>query len=198
MDFLGHPVRSASSTLLILIFLGCGHSSIDWSQNKAVVRVRQGDIHLKQNGNTLYYKDEPFTGIIYSLSSKPDTTSIEMFSNGREDGMARLWDANGNKIEERFFRNGKRLGIHTGWHSNGKLRFRYSYKNDLMDGLAEEWFADGSKYREMHYVRGHEEGMQKMWAEDGTIRANYQARNGRNYGLTGIKSCKNIWKDVEI
>jgi antitoxin component YwqK of YwqJK toxin-antitoxin module len=166
--------------------------------NKNSVLIEKGNDQLEQRGTTLYYQQEPFTGIIFSVTHNSDTLTKEIFLNGKENGVSKVWDSQGNKLEERMYADGKRVGIHKGWHPNGKLKFQYAYKNDFMDGLAAEWFADGKKYREMNYIKGHEEGMQRMWAEDGTIRANYEARNGRNYGLTGIKSCKNIWPDVAL
>jgi len=38
--------------------------------------------------------------------------------------------------------------------------------------------------------------MQTMWKRDGKLAMNYFARDGRNYGITGVKSCENLWDSV--
>ncbi|MFX7914541.1 hypothetical protein ABTK35_19920, partial [Acinetobacter baumannii] len=68
-----------------------------------------------QNGR-LVWKDKPFTGIIYSLDSlTKDTLEIVCFKEGKEEGEWKQFYAAGKWKEQRFFKDGKKVGKLVSW-----------------------------------------------------------------------------------
>lgn len=156
--------------------------------------VSSGDSKLSYDKSVLLYDRTPLTGSVFILD-KSDTVGIDIFENGLQQGRSiRL--LNHRVIEERWYQQGNRVGIHRGWYANGNLKFQYDYDNDMMHGEARDWYVNGKPYKLMHYEKGYEAGMQTMWKRDGKLAMNYFARDGRNYGLTGVKSCENLWDSV--
>jgi antitoxin component YwqK of YwqJK toxin-antitoxin module len=183
---------------LPLLLLACDKPNHDSVKEAVRLKINKLDTAFAQHANTLLYKREPFTGVVFLLNKNNDTTFREVYVLGRQENAGMLWYDNGGKREERWYTSGKRTGIHQGWYENGQLKFRYHYQHDLMHGPAEEWYEDGTPYKKMHYAEGHEAGMQKAWSTNGQLKINYEARNGRNYGLTGVKLCKNVWNSTSI
>lgn len=105
------------------------------------------------------------------------------------------WYNDGQLMERRCYKDGRRNGLHEGWWPDGSKKFEYHYHNDAYNGEVVEWYEDGQMYRRMNYKDGHEDGRQQMWKPDGRIMANYEMKNGRKYGLAGVKNCTTVWDE---
>jgi len=110
--------------------------------------------------------------------------------DGKVDGTALQWYADGTLMERRSYSAGMKQGLHEGWWEDGSPRFRYTFRDDMHEGEAREWFPNGRLYRAFNYVAGREEGEQIMYYEDGSVRANYFVVDGRRYGSIGTKPCR--------
>ena len=141
--------------------------------------------------DTLYYKDEKFSGHVFDLYPNKDTAFTGGYINGLEEGMHKKWYPNKQLSEQRLYHNGKKVGKHLGYWEDGKPKFEMSFENREFQGIVREWYKTGQLYKFFHYEKGYEQGSQKMWWENGVIRANYEVRNGRRYGLVGLKLCMN-------
>ena len=189
--------RALLSKVITLLFLVFTIESCNTSIHSPERFIRRSDAALKHSGEQLLYHDTLFSGVLYEMYNEKDTALSEKYLDGLRNNISRKWFPSGKLSEERSYVNGKRIGIHQGWYPDGKKRFLYHFVNDEVDGLAEDWYADGKPMKRMNYVNGHESGMQTAWESDGSIMANYMAKNGRNYGLTGVKNCKNVKDSIK-
>ncbi len=163
---------------------------------KIYVNVDNWD--FKNVQDTIYYKNEPFTGIQYSLYPSGDTAFVKPCYAGLQEGMTKNWYPNKQLADERLYKSGKKEGIHKSWWPDGKIKFIYEFDNDEFNGVIKEWYSNGSAFKEFHMVKGYEEGSQKMWWINGKTRANYIIKNGRRYGLLGTKNCVNVADSIFI
>ena len=98
-----------------------------------------------------------------------------------------------NKISEiRFYRKGKKIGVHELFWDNGNKKMIAYFKNGEHNGEMTQWHKNGKVYKKFNYKSGFEEGNQKIWNDKGNLKANYDVIQGRRYGLTGIKNCKSV------
>ena len=149
------------------------------------------DARFSKNQDAVLYNQRRFSGYVYGLFNKQDTAFEIGYLNGLQEGFTKRWYPNKQVMEERFYIQGGKEGIHKGWWEDGKPKFIYHFVNDEYEGLATDWFSTGKMYRQFNYKQGHEAGREKMWWEDGTIRANYVIINGEKFGLSGQKLCVN-------
>ncbi|MFP5078831.1 toxin-antitoxin system YwqK family antitoxin [Pedobacter sp. JCM 36344] len=141
--------------------------------------------------DTLYLNRELYSGYIYALHLDGDTALLKRFNNGIEDGITRIWYPGRLLAEERFYEMGRKSYIHRGWWPNGRIKFRYEFKEGEFDGTVVEWYETGKLFKRFHYSKGHEDGAQQMWWINGIVRANYVIKSSRRYGLLGTKNCVN-------
>ncbi len=154
---------------------------------------------VRSSGGILYVNDSIFSGILFSLQPNgKDTLEIQEFRNGREHGVWKTFDKDGELQSKRFFRDGKKEGMYEAWWENGRKKLEYHFMEGEYEGNCKEWTAQGVLIKNMNYNKGHEDGRQQMWDASGKIWANYEARNGRNYGMTGVKACATLWKNDSV
>ncbi len=161
-----------------------------------LIFINSTDHLFSSHQDTVYYRDSFFTGYRYGLYENRDTSFIQSYFNGVEEGFQRKWHSNKQLSEERFYINGKKEGLHRGWWPNGKLKFHFTVYNDKYEGEFKEWIDNGLLVKYFHYEDGNEMGSQRLWWGDGTVRANYVIKNGRKYGLLGLKTCINPYDSI--
>ena len=144
----------------------------------------------EQRNGLVYHDGAPLTGRLIARYDNGSIESEKRYWAGHLHDTSRTFDVGGRLLDERIYHNGKKVGLHRGWYSDGTPRFRYTFVDDRHEGEAIEWFENGQVYRKFHYVDGHEEGRQMMYDEEGTLRANYVVRDGRRYGSIGRKPCR--------
>jgi len=158
--------------------------------------VKATDSGFVNNQDTVYYKNSFFTGFRYSLYANGDTTYLQSYFNGVEEGLQKKWYPNKQIAEERFYINGKKEGTHKGWWADGKPKFVFTILNNEYNGEFKECYSSGLLAKQFHYVNGQEEGSERLWWDNGTVRANYVIRNGKKYGLIGLTTCANPYDSV--
>ena len=146
--------------------------------------------------DTVYYKDQFFTGLRFTLYPSGDTAVLQSYFNGVEEGTQKKWYPNRQLQEERFYINGKKEGTHKGWWPDGKEEFLFSVYSNEYEGAFKEWYSSGLLCKYFHYKNGQEEGSQRLWWDNGTVRANYVIREGKKYGLIGLKTCVNPYDSI--
>jgi antitoxin component YwqK of YwqJK toxin-antitoxin module len=182
--------------LCLSLFISCKHN--EQAQNKVPETfVATTDLLLSKRGQTVKYKDEAFSGWLYGLYENGDSSFITRYYNGKEDGISKAWYPNKQLMEIRLFVQGEKTGEHKGWWENGQQKYIFHYKHDLFEGNLKEWNINGVLFRDGNFLNGKEHGLQKFWRPDGKLYANYVVKNGRNYGLTGVKNCKNVGEDIK-
>lgn len=168
--------------IIYVFFCAACHSQPERMWNAA-------DVAPYVNRGITYIGASPAEGTIYTLGENGDTLTMAEYADGKLDGCARKWYANGQLQEVRWYAYGKKDGEQVLYWPDGQCRSRFTCSNDLLEGVFTEYFADGSVYKQMHYKHGHESGLQTMYAANGMIRSNYIIQNGRRYGLLGTKHC---------
>lgn len=153
--------------------------------------INTTDPNLTKRRDTIFYKNQLFTGFAYALYPSGDTSLLQSYFNGVEEGIQKKWYSDKQLAEERFYINGKKEGTHKGWWPDGKPKFLFNAYNNEYEGEFKEWYASGLPGKDFHYAGGQEEGSQKLWWDNGTVRANYVIKEGKKYGLIGIKLCAN-------
>lgn len=152
------------------------------------------DPNLRLEQGFLFYKGEPFHGVIILKLDGTKVTRETNYLQGLKHGKEIEFYENGELASERIYLEGKREKVHRGWYPDGKDRFYYEYENDLMHGNLWEWKPDGSLYTFAKMKKGHEVA-RKVWREDGQIYANYIQTSSRTLGLRGAKLCKQVKSD---
>lgn len=160
------------------------------------VAIDQPDWQQKEG--KLLYKNTQFDGWQYQLHANGDTAFVGAFLHGKPEGTHTQRYENKQLKEVRHYENGWQEGTQQGWYADGKPRFLYKFKNDVYQGIVKQWYPSGRLSVHFNYEQGQEAGRQQMWYSDGNLKANYVARNGRNYGLTGVKNCENVWDSVKV
>ena len=120
----------------------------------------------------LYYKNERFSGYQFSTFKDGKLASLTPYLEGVRSGKAIAFYPNGQKKYEKFYKNGKRVEVHTGWYATGQVRFINKYKNDLLEGEQKDYFENGVLARVCYYVKGKEQGSQQQWDETGKFVVN--------------------------
>jgi len=160
------------------------------------VYIAASDKYLSKHQDTIFYKDQFFTGFRYTLHPNNDTAALDSYFNGVEEGTQKKWYPNRRLQEERFYINGKKEGAHKGWWPDGKEKFVFTAYNDKYEGQFKEWYSSGLIQKHYHYTNGQEEGSQRLWWDNGSVRANYVIREGKKYGLIGLKTCVNPYDSI--
>lgn len=178
--------------LSTVLLVSCYHASSTLEKNPVFVSINYTQEGFSKERQLLLFQKKPFTGILFGLYDTNDTVFTTTYVEGKEHGCSKKWYPNNIMTEIRHYEKGRKTGKHSGWWENGQLKFVCHYSNDLFDGNVKEWAETGNLYKDSNYKNGHETGTQKLWRPDGTLYANYVVKNGRNYGLTGVKNCKNV------
>jgi antitoxin component YwqK of YwqJK toxin-antitoxin module len=186
-----HPAQLAIKLLIAFsFFTGCNQPVKD-SAHFSI--MNENDAALHSVNGVLLYKQQPFTGVVFSLfNNRKDTSSVSSFLNGKENGIWKKWYAPGKLKEQREFKDGFKAGTCATYWENGNKKELYLFNKDEYDGTCYEWDSNGKVAREMNYAKGHEDGVQKMYYSNGKIRSNYVMVKGRRFGLLGTKNCVNV------
>jgi hypothetical protein len=206
IDTVLRPRKSRSDPgyflLLMALFISCnndpgnGKPEPKIAKQVPAVRIDANDPGFLARQDTVFFHGNLFSGYRFQVYDNGDTSSLQSFFNGVEEGWQRKWYDNGQCAEERFYINGKKEGLHKGWWADGKEKFKYAYYNNESDGECKEWYASGVLAKDFHYVKGYEDGSERLWWENAAVRANYVIKKGKKYGLIGIKTCVNPYDSV--
>jgi antitoxin component YwqK of YwqJK toxin-antitoxin module len=198
-------LRAGLFLILPAFFYSCGEKKQDIkisvpeikiAKTVPLVYVNESDKGFSKHQDTVYYKDQFFTGYRFSLYPNRDTAVLQSYFNGVEEGMQKKWYPNRQLQEERFYINGKKEGTHRGWWPDGKEKIYFTVSDDKYEGEFKEWYSSGLLGKFFHYTNGQEEGSERLWWDNGSVRANYVIREGKKYGLIGLKTCINPYDSI--
>lgn len=88
-------------------------------------------------------------------------------TNGRRNGVVRLWHRNGKLAAEETFSGGLLHGVCRQWNEAGRLLGEYRMVHGT--GIQREWHDNGKLKMEVSTVRGEFSGRNRMWLRDGTL-----------------------------
>jgi len=171
--------------LLLTSFRGHERSNND----SLAVHVVNYDTSLLKTNGVWSFHQKPFTGYRIELEKNNHLVYRLPIINGKENGLAKGWYLEGEKLMERYYVDGKKEGVFKQWWPNGKLRYLFHYKDDQFDGTQLIFFPDGRKREESNYARSKKEGRQQTWNEEGVLISNYVIKKNKLYGVIASKSC---------
>lgn len=96
---------------------------------------------------------------------------------------------------ERFFQEGRKVGVHKTWFPNGKLQSLVEFEKPNQAKILKTWYENGQLAKLITFKDGMEADT-KIYRETGQIYLNRVVRNGRMYGLPGGKACSRIKTEV--
>ena len=97
------------------------------------------------------YKDGLRNGIWVTYSKESDQTIVEQaYSEGKPDGVWKIWFENGQIRREISFKAGKQDGITKEWNNEGKLRAEANYKEGKQHGMTTVWRRDGKVIKQTY------------------------------------------------
>jgi hypothetical protein len=112
-----------------------------------------------------------------TLWRKRDSTT---YINGKETGIATLWDTLGNVVARKPYKNGLPDGEALYWDSAKNITGRETYKNGKHIGLEEFYFSVGHPSIKKHYnSKGEADGIWQEWWKNGNLKKDLIAKNGQ-------------------
>ena len=118
----------------------------------------EGEVELRRADGTLQakrsYKSAKREGvwIVYDATGEKPIRE-EQYSDGKLDGVSKVWYDNGQLAQENNFKDGKRSGVSTEWDREGVKRAEVTFADNQRDGKSTFWTPDG-KVIEQNYKAG--------------------------------------------
>ncbi|WP_461095157.1 toxin-antitoxin system YwqK family antitoxin [Spirosoma gilvum] len=176
-----------------MLLLSCTTSPDAPIRLPPAITIERTNPALQQLNGVWLFRQKPFNGYIIEKDRHRIIARLPVV-DGREEGVALGWYANGRKKYERSFRRGNREGVHRGWYPNGQLAFLYWFDDDKYEGEQKTFFESGHRWQSLQYVHGYEEGKQKTWNDSGRVVNNFTVKNGKLYGVIGRYDCMSIYQ----
>ena len=109
----------------------------------------------------------------------PKVIKTYKVSKGRLESVKEItWYVNGQKKEEKSFKDGERYGLHTKWYDNGQKKEEGTWKDGKRDRLWTAWLKNGQKKEEATFKDGERYGLHTKWYDNGKKRAEGTFKDG--------------------
>lgn len=133
-------------SILAIVSLLSGCDSNSFLEKLGLKEKVTNFIQIRNEVVYLPNSDEPFTGKLETLYPNGQKQEERHFKNGKANGIQLHWYESGQKKEESYFQDNLRYGLSSEWHQNGQKSYESSYKDGKRDGLYSLWLQDGHKY----------------------------------------------------
>jgi antitoxin component YwqK of YwqJK toxin-antitoxin module len=178
----------------LLVIVAAITTTIKFSSLTQLI-IDTSEISINQQGQRVY-QNKPFTGEMVSYHDSGKVATADQFVNGRRQGYAKKWFANGLLGYESLYAAGVRDGTTKTWWFNTNLRSHFFYIKGKTEGVGKRWYRSGAKFKKFHYHAGKPVGLQQAWRENGKLFSNFEYRNGRIYGLRKANNCVGLKDEV--
>ncbi|MDC3316251.1 toxin-antitoxin system YwqK family antitoxin, partial [Candidatus Thioglobus sp.] len=112
-------------------------------------------------------KETPKDGLHTEYFDNGQKYNQKSYKDGKLDGKFITWHGNGQKLLEVFYKDGKHEGKFSRWHWNGQIKELSDYKDGKLDGKWTEWYEDGLKKLERNYKQDKLDGKRIAWDING-------------------------------
>lgn len=157
-----------------------------WACNQGLV-VEATDPRLSISQNIYYLGRTPLTGELQTRAA--DIVRSALYANGVQEGRETTRHVRGQLLEERFFKQGARVGVHRGWYPSGSYRFHSVYSDGKLVGESWVWHENGQPYQYDRYGPDGTQLASKKWRSSGQIYYNLVFVEGKPVGLGGNSLC---------
>lgn len=163
---------------------------------KIPIKIEKTDPALVQIHDVLYYRNDPFSGIVIEHYLNGALYRESQYDKGKKESLEKEYALNGVLRASWNYHNGKKNGLQQGWYAEGPKRFEYYYDQGLLDGVQTEWHQNGVVFKRQVFKQGVETE-KKILYQGSEIFTNYSKRSGRIYGLDGGTLCFEVKKEGE-
>ncbi len=134
-----------------------------------IVGLEEDKLHLR---DYLWYEidsEEPFTGTLVEYFPRGQKWWEVEYRDGKRHGKTTGWHSNGQKMVEGESRDGGRHGKWTYWRESGQKVSEWEYLDGKRHGKWTEWHPNGQKESEVEYRDG-KLIKAECWDKDGNPR----------------------------
>jgi len=168
--------------LTALIFLGCRETIMEYSDPLFAI----------QDGK-LFYNGKAFTGKMHSANPVLGEEYTASYKDGVEDGEYTAKGKNGQLLEQRYFVQGEKHGVHISWFPNGQPRLYSEFDKGKYVNDRWAWYDNGQPYTYEKYDSTGKILASKVWSKTGQIYMNLAfSKTGASLGMPGGKLCEPI------
>jgi antitoxin component YwqK of YwqJK toxin-antitoxin module len=191
--------------LIILLLISAFYISCDVKSKQEIetiavdeivipaIEKNRNDVKFTLKNGILLFDEKPFSGTVNQFYENGALKSISEYFEGKRQGKYFGFYPDKEKWFQRFYKDGLKVKVHTGWFPNGQQMFLYHFNNyGLYNGVVKDWHRNGILGKHFNFVDGKETGSQKMWNLKGKIRANFYTVNNERHGLIGLKNCVSV------
>ena len=150
-----------------LLVAGCGEKSLSDADVERLLKEAAEVGSLEWRDDLAYQNSEPYSGWVKEMYNSGQVQSLVRLKDGKRVGLSTGWHENGQKSGEITFKDGKLHGPCTGLHENGQKSVEVTYKDGKMNGLWTTWHENGQKSAEVTYKDGKADGLMIEWHENG-------------------------------
>ena len=177
--------------IISIVFISCKNKIASITINIPSVKIESTDTALHFANGIYFYHNNLFSGFITEKYANNIVHHITGYANGKEEGWQQSFFDDGKPEEKRFYHDGMKDSVHTGWWQNGNKRFEYHFANDTYNGDYKEWYVTGEPLKHIHYTNGVDD-WGKGWRQNGKLYMNFVVKDGRRYGLNNSNLCYTI------
>lgn len=176
-------------------------ASCSFSENKdkevsyhtiATVYINKSELHLDRNKGVWYYQNIPFNGYARQYYKNDVIAEQVGYYNGKKEGLAKKWYANGVVKREYYYTQNSIHGISKSYWPNKQLAKEVLFENSKKQGIETSWHKNGVVAKKRNIIDDKENGLQKAWLENGKLYVNYEAKNGRIFGMKKAIPCYSL------
>ncbi len=172
--------------LLLSLLIGC-QKQYHLAFDEKKLTIRDGRLH---------YQGAPVDGEVIREFAGINAKQVTTYRNGVEHGAQRTYAENGTLLEERFYQDGKKTGVHRGYFPDGKNRFYAEFADDHYVNEFWSWHANGKVAEFKRYDAEGRALVYKQWRESGQIYRNEVYAENLEQGMPGVKLCNTVKETV--
>jgi len=195
MKIIRHHLRNR--IIISLLFLSFGFSQQEYNDNDL--------IEMDSGLWTEKFNDEPISGKVYGYfgdEKNPKKVYIGNVRNGKKEGKwVSYYHSTGKKRFEYNFKDGKQDGLSVEWNENGQKNLELTFKVGKEDGRYTLWYDNGQKLSEHLFNDGILDGLYTLWYDNGQKKQEGTYKDGKDDGLftewydNGEKKVEGTFKD---
>ncbi|MDF1837189.1 MAG: toxin-antitoxin system YwqK family antitoxin [Planctomycetota bacterium] len=133
-----------------------------WDRENTPI-VSESFVEGKRHGESTVYHRYPGELRIHQIGN---------YRRGSKEGVWMEFLPEGDKVQEKFFVNGKVTGYYKEWR-DGVLTLETNYVDSVENGERLEYFADGKRFSKGIMKDAGREGVWYYWKEDGSIQTKW-------------------------
>ena len=157
-----------------------------WLYPLRIVSLQSKSVAMSSEGYVLNGKI--FSGLLYQLSQENRLLRMLTVHKGRLHGFDIQWYPNGQRFVEKYYRDGREVGVHKSWYANGNVQYYKTFQDGVAHGDFFEWHTNGQVSSFIKYDQGAEVAV-KTWTFKGKPFYNYVWSKNSKVGLQGDKFC---------